>query len=227
MTVQAVVFDMDGLMVDSEPLALEAWQRSLAPFGARLTDHQYRCLIGIGHADSVRRVLAHTGAPLTYEELDERFWQHLFALAETADLRPMPGLLPLLDDLQSRGFPLGIASNSPTEYVHRLMGRIGVAGRFTSLVGADQVQQPKPAPDVYLEAARRLGVEPSRCLAFEDSPSGRRAAQAAGMRCVFVPNYELGMAPAPDASAGVYPSLEACRSALEDILRWASGPPPS
>ncbi len=224
MRVQAVVFDMDGLMVDSEPLALEAWQRSLAPFGARLGDDQYRRLIGIGHADSVRYVLEKTNVALTYEELDARFWHHLFALAETADLRPMPGLLPLLDELETRGFPLGIASNSPTEYVRRVTGRIGVTGRFVSIVGADEVQRPKPAPDVYLEAARRLGVEPSRCLAFEDSPSGRQAAQAACMSCVFVPNYEFGAAAAPDGKAGVYPSLEACRAALDDILLWASGP---
>jgi beta-phosphoglucomutase-like phosphatase (HAD superfamily) len=94
------------------------------------------------------------------------------------------------------------------------------------MVGADEVSQPKPAPDVYMEAARRLGVMPDCCLAFEDSVSGRQAAQAAGMHCVFVPNHDLGLTLEPGRSDGVYPSLEACHHALDDILLWASGSNP-
>jgi HAD superfamily hydrolase (TIGR01509 family) len=220
--IRAAIFDLDGLMVDSEPLGLQAWQRCLKPAGVSLTDAQYRHLIGMGHAESVQYVLEQTGAALTFAALDRGFWEHFLEVIAENELGPAAGLLPLLDDLRARGFALGVASNSPTAYVRSVIERIGVSERFEAVVGADEVQHAKPAPDVYLEVARRLGVAPSRCLAFEDSLSGRQAAQAAGMPCVLVPNPDLHLTPDLAGGARVAASLKACHTALDEILAWAA-----
>lgn len=220
--IRAAIFDLDGLMVDSEPLGLQAWQRCLEPAGVSLTDAQYRHLIGMGHAESVQYVLEQTGAALTFAALDRGFWEHFLEVIAENELGPAAGLLPLLDDLRARGFALGVASNSPIAYVRSVIERIGVSERFEAVVGADEVRSAKPAPDVYLEVARRLGVAPSRCLAFEDSLSGRQAAQAAGMACVLVPNPDLHLTPDLAGGAKVVASLKACHTALDEILAWAA-----
>ncbi len=127
------------------------------------------------------------------------------------------GLLPLLEDLRGRGYRLGVASNSPWKHIVSTTRRLGIAGHFASMVGADQVARPKPAPDVYLHAARGLGLAPTACLAAEDSPSGVEAAYAAGMACVFIPNRDL---PATNhvVAQAVYPSLTAWHADLDRLL---------
>jgi HAD superfamily hydrolase (TIGR01509 family) len=219
--IQAVVFDLDGLMIDSEPLALEAWQVSLAPYGAKLTDELYRALIGLSHEVSLRLVVEQTGTTIYTEKFDREYHENLLALIDSDRLKPMPGLLPLLDDLEARGFALGVASNSTSRHVQLATARLGIARRFGCMVSAEEVPVGKPAPDVYLEAASRLGVDPARCLAFEDSPSGVQAAQRAGMYCVFVPNPDLSIT-SFDGVEDLYPSLTACHAVLDDVLLRAS-----
>ncbi len=219
--IKGVVFDLDGLMINSEPLALEAWQISLAPFGARLSDDQYRYLIGVSHDTSLRYIVDHIGIGIPVDEFAAIYHGNLMSVIDSDRLQPMPGLLPLLDTFAARGYALGIASNSSAEHVRRATARIGIAARFGCMVSAEEVMNGKPAPDVYLEAARQLGLAPACCLAFEDSPSGVQAAQAAGMYCVFVPNPDLDMT-SLDGVEDVHPSLIACHAALDDIVQRAS-----
>jgi len=213
--IDGVILDLDGLMVDSELLAREAWQRCLDPYGRAMDTAQYRALIGVSHEESARIVIDRYGLDVSPEELDHGFRRYFHTLVETA--KPYPGLLPLLDELRRRGYRLGIASNSPGKHVVSTARRLGIAAYFACIVGADQVPQAKPAPDVYLHAARGLGLPPAHCLAAEDSPSGVQAAHAAGMGCVFIPNPDL---PQPNhASAeAVYPSLVAWHADLDRLL---------
>ncbi len=213
--IRAVILDFDGLMVDSESLAQQAWQRCLEPYGCTLENAQYRALIGIGHDESARIVIERYGLDLTPEELDRGFRRYFRALVETA--RPFPGLTELLEELRRRGLKLGIASNSSGEHVASSVRRLGLAARIACIVGADQVPHPKPAPDIYLSAARGLGVPPTSCLAAEDSPSGVAAAHAAGMACVFIPNADLPETNHVVAEA-VYPSLLAWHADLDRLL---------
>ena len=219
--IKGVVFDLDGLMIDSEPLALEAWQISLAPFGARLSDAQYRYLIGVSHDTSLRYIADHASIGIPVDEFAAIYHGNLMSLIDSDRLQPMPGLLPLLDAFAARGYALGIASNSSAEHVRRATARIGITARFGCMVSAEEVTHGKPAPDVYLEAARQLGLAPACCLAFEDSPSGVQAAQAADMYCVFVPNPDLDMT-SLDGVEDVHPSLIACYAALDGIVQRAS-----
>jgi HAD superfamily hydrolase (TIGR01509 family) len=218
--IKGVIFDLDGLMINSEPLALQAWQLSLSPFGAKLTPMQYKHLIGHSRRVALDYIIEQTGISLSGEELNELFTSNMLSLIDSDQLQLMPGLLPLLDELAERKYPLGIASNSPAHYVRMVVARTGIAARFACVVSAEEVAHSKPAPDVYLEAARRLGIGPAHCLAFEDSPSGVRAAQAAGMHCVFIPNPDIDPVKL-DGEVEVFPSLSDCHASLDEVLQRA------
>jgi HAD superfamily hydrolase (TIGR01509 family) len=186
-----------------------------------LNNEQFQHLIGMGHEESVRYVLDQTGANIPFVVLDQGFWEQQIALIDEM-LNPMPGLLPLVEDLRERGYTMGIASNSPTNYVRRALVKIGVEEAFACVVGVEQVENPKPAPDVYLKAAKWLGVDSKCCLAFEDSPLGAQAAIAAGMRCVAIPYPGLDSSDF-DGVFAVFSSLHACHAALDAILSPDSG----
>ena len=219
--IKGAIFDLDGLMVDSEPLAFRAWQISLSPFGAELTSLQYKHLIGLSRRVVLDYIIEQTGINLSSEELDELFNSNLFSLIDSGQLQLMPGLLPMLDELAGRGYRLGIASNSPAHYVQRILTSAGIADRFACMVSAEEVTRGKPAPDVYLEAARRLGIAPACTLAFEDSPSGVQAARSAGMYCVFVPNPDIDPVSLGEG-VEVFPSLSDCLASLDEVLQHAS-----
>jgi HAD superfamily hydrolase (TIGR01509 family) len=218
--IQGVIFDLDGLMIRSEPLALEAWQRSLAPYGARMEDDEYRSLIGLNQKASVRQVILSHRLRTSPKDLDREFWSHMLALVEKAEV--MPGLFDLLQEIRRRGLPLGVASNSLLEYVLKACVGHGLADYFVCIATVDQVAHGKPAPDVYLAAARGLGLSAEACLAVEDSPSGVRAAVAAGMRCVFIPNPDLPSS-SPNGAIAVYPSLLDWHDDLDRLLPLLMG----
>lgn len=188
--IQAVIFDLDGLMVDSEPIALDVWREVLDPYGVQLSAQVYSRVIGLEPRRGAGMMIETFDLPLTVEELLETYWQHRTKVMEQR-IDPQPGLLNLVETLDQAGLRLGVASNSPHFYVQRILTAIGLDQRMACTVGSDQVQAGKPAPDVYLLAAECLDVRPEACLAIEDSPAGVEAVHAAGMRCVVVPNREL------------------------------------
>ncbi len=214
--IRGVIFDLDGLMIDSESLALEAWQRCLEPYATSLTKEQYQHLIGTSHQRTQQLIAEMTGVELPPEASETGFWEHVLELIGQKGA-PEAGLLPLLRDLERRGYRLGVASNSPSHYVSQVLKLIGAAPYIAYAVGADAVARPKPAPDVYQQAARGLGLRPGECLAFEDSPTGAQAALASGMRCVLIPSPHIEHDIAMDG-VRVFSSLSECHAALDDIL---------
>ncbi len=218
--IEGVIFDLDGVMIRSEPLAFEAWQRSLAPYGARMEDEEYRSLIGVNQRASLRQVIRSHRLRTSAKDLDRAFWSNMLALVEEAEV--MPGLFDLLEDVRRRGLRLGVASNSLLEYVLKACVGHGLAEYFRCIVTADRVARGKPAPDVYLAAARGLGLPAEACLAVEDSPSGVRAAVAARMVCVFIPNPDLPST-SPNGASVVYPSLQAWHDDLDRLLPLPTG----
>lgn len=213
---EGIIFDLDGLMVDSEKLALRSWNDLLAPAGIQLNEAQYQHLIGRGHTESVHYVIDQTGVEIPFEVLDQDFWSRLIELIGQ-ELDPMPGLTPLLKDLRRFDLPLAVASNSLRAYVVRALEVIGVQEYFSCVVAVDQVPNPKPAPDVYLAAAECLEASPGACLAIEDSQSGMRAALAAGMACVLIPHPDTQVE-APDGVLAVFPSLSELHNQMEGLL---------
>ncbi len=193
----AVIFDCDGTLVDSEPLARLAWERGLERYGYALTDADAEASIGLPYP----RVHAYFAdrAPLPGADA---FWVEfsgdLFALIDSS-LVLFEDAVGAVRALRERGVPVAVASSSPHERLHRTLGRAGLLDAFDVVVSGDEVEHGKPAPDMFLLAAARLGVEASACVVIEDSPPGVQAGLAAGMFTLAVcrvPGTEASLAAA-------------------------------
>ena len=175
----AVIFDCDGTLVDSEPLARRAWEVALAAHGYTLTDADAEASVGLPYA----RVHAYYAARAELPPA-EPFWREfaaeLFALIDD-ELVVFDDAVEAARELRARGIPIAVASSSPRERLQRTLGRAGLLDAFDISVAGDEVFHGKPAPDMFLLAAERLGVPPAECIAIEDSPPGVQAGLAAGM----------------------------------------------
>jgi HAD superfamily hydrolase (TIGR01509 family) len=183
---RAAVFDVDGVLVDTEPLWADAETTLLARRGLPFTEDDRRATVGRSIDATLREYagrlgLAATAVPALRAELIEVI-RPLYLTAATA----MPGARDLVERLADQ-MPVAAASNTDRDLIEGALDRIGLLPAFTVLVTAQDVPRPKPAPDVYLEACARLGVPPTQAIAFEDSASGMTAARAAGLWCVAVP----------------------------------------
>jgi HAD superfamily hydrolase (TIGR01509 family) len=186
---QAVVFDMDGTLVDSEGHYCRAYIHAVEHFGGALTPDAY-CARFAGQSDKVIDQLLHIELEGAVEVATIRATRY----AEYARLRAtlgvplLPGALELLDHLATIRLPLAVASAAERRDIETNLALADIRPRFAALASGEEVPHTKPAPDVYLLAAQRLGVDPARCLAFEDTNSGARAALAAGMTTIMVPH---------------------------------------
>ncbi len=216
MVIKAVIFDLDGVLVDTELLAFKAWQHKLSALGFVLGEDDFRAILGLDAYQTVDYVQAKIGQASDSQALLAEQERMMLSLLE-GDITPMPGAPELLRDLSNRGYPLAVASNSSSAYVSRALKGLHLDGMILAIVGADQVQFGKPAPEVYLAAAAALSVNPSQCLAVEDSAVGVKAAVAAGMRCLAVPAPSLPPAEFSQAFA-TFDSLSSLHAALDAIL---------
>jgi beta-phosphoglucomutase len=183
---RGVVFDLDGTLVDNMPIHTEAFFAFIERHGlARLTDKDRGRFEGRRNRDIFPEVF---GRPLSEEEQAAFSGEKeaLYRELSRGHLRPLPGLLPLLDRLDAERVPIAIATSAPEENVPHTLDELGLRERLRCVVRSDEVPRGKPHPDVFLEAARRIGVPPAECIAFEDAPLGVRSAQDAGMRVVGV-----------------------------------------
>ncbi|MDX6684187.1 MAG: hypothetical protein QOF86_315 [Baekduia sp.] len=201
MTPDAIVFDNDGLLLDTE----EAWTRAegelFARRGVTFTDDNKRELIGSSHTIAAGMIERWLGLP--GEGLALMAELHELVMAEaTHDVEPRPGAVELVDALLDAGIPIAVASNSPRDFLDTVLATAGVADRFAITVAGDEIPNPKPAPDIYLEACRRLGADPARSVGLEDSPTGAVAAKAAGLTVIGVPYLADMEIPAADLIAG-------------------------
>lgn len=190
--IQAAIFDMDGLLVDSEPHWRVMERTVFATVGLHLTDDECKQTTGMPILEVVRYWYAR--APWTEQQAAGRSQQNLAdAITDGVHERiatlaePMPGAIDALAFFGSRGIPTAIASASPMSLIEVVVDRLGIRNALTLWHSATLEARNKPAPDVYLGTARKLGVLPANCLAFEDSGSGLTSAVAAGMRTVAVP----------------------------------------
>ena len=194
----AVIFDNDGLLLDTEDAWTRAEQTLFARRGRVFTSEEKRSLIGS----------ARTAAALKLEAMLERAGEgeqlmdelHRLVMEEAlAGVAPRPGALELVARLAGAGVSLAVASNSQRDFVERTLQSAGLLdGPFATIVSAEDVARPKPAPDIYLEACRRLQAEPRASVALEDSPTGVAAAAAAGMYVIGVPYFSGSELPGSD-----------------------------
>jgi HAD superfamily hydrolase (TIGR01509 family) len=180
----AVIFDCDGTLVDSEPLARTAWEQALAPYGYAVADADIEATVGLPY----ERTHAHYAARVELPPARD-FWSlfstELYSLIDNG-LVVFEDAVGAARELRGRGIPLAVASSSPRERLHRTLRRAELLDVFDVTVAGDEVARGKPEPDMFLVAAERLGVAPADCVAIEDSPPGVAAAVAAGMTTVAV-----------------------------------------
>lgn len=220
--IDAVILDMDGLMVDTEPLYKIAWQQGIADLGFELSDVGYATIVGRPLPEIEEILMARFGPAFPMDVL-RRTWPELWRKeVARAGIQVKDGLPALLDFIAERRLGLGIATSTKADWAAFTLERSGLAGRFEVVVTGDQIARGKPAPDIYLEAARRLNVAPSRCVAIEDSEAGIRSIAAAGMVGILVPHW----APSDVATAAAFRvvnSLHDARDVIASLLAASAG----
>src|SRR5919107_5460446 len=185
----AVIFDNDGLTLDTEHTWTRAESALYARDGGQFTLDHKREMLGTSGTRSALLMEGHLGQPGRGRELQHELRGLVHDELDGAGVSPMPGARELIAALGDRGIPLGLATNSGREFATRALRSAGIYERFAAVVSAQDVERPKPAPDVYLAAAAELGAEPADCVALEDSETGVAAAKAAGMTVVGVPSF--------------------------------------
>lgn len=187
---EAVVFDNDGLLLDTESVWTRAEHDLFERRGLEFTPADKRELVGTSAEIAGRILERRLGEPGRAQALIEELNELVVAELEHG-VEAMVGARELLHSLKGRGTPIGLVSNSPLAFVRRSLEIVGFADRFDVVLSAHEVAAPKPAPDAYLEACRRLGVEPGpRVVALEDSPTGVAAARSAGLTVIGIPSLE-------------------------------------
>jgi len=228
--IKAVIFDMDGLMADTESRHKLAFRRFLEAYGHSFPESYFARFVGVNVRDNVKVLKREFNLPGSVDELLAEREAIYLDLLRSSPPEPAPGLKDIISFSLDRGLYLAVASGSPVDQINMILGNLLVhmgfngtqEGIFKAIVSATTVKRPKPAPDVYLAVTGKLGVEPADCLAFEDSEPGVKAAVSAGIVCVACPNqYTKGS----DFSQAQYvvDSLEEGMSILEKLCGVEQG----
>ena len=209
---KGVIFDMDGVLFDTERLTLEGWRLAARQAGCPLDDAVVLSTNGISEADTRLTFLRHYGEAYPYDALRAEMKRYKDGcLAQGVPVKP--GVQRLLQALRGQGIRTAVASSNDRVHVADYLQRTGLLLQMDAFVCADMVRRAKPAPDVYLRAAESLGLPPESCIAIEDAPPGLVAARCAGCIPVMIP--DLIPASAQDVTKHIFPSMDALLTHLQ------------
>jgi HAD superfamily hydrolase (TIGR01509 family) len=222
--VEAAIFDMDGLMLDSEPLGTKAWQQAVASYVFCLTDEINFRLIGRDAHDADEILRAAYGAQFPTEDVRRLAGRTYAQLAETKGIPIKPGLWELLHYLDAEGIPGAVATSTARCDCLRHLERADLLSRFRVIVCGDEVDRGKPFPDLFLKAAQLLGVQPARCVVLEDSFPGIRAASAGGMIPIMVPDLMEPDEETHRLADAVVSDLYRAKAVIRNLVHGEQGP---
>lgn len=188
--IEAVIFDMDGLMIDTERIAQRAWQIAGREGGFEIDDDTYILAVGRTRDDTKEIFQAKYGDGFPFDNLYERKQQIMYDLIDTEGIPTKSGLFELYDLIDELGIAKAVATSTARPTAIKKLTIVKALDRFEVIVCGDEIENGKPEPDIFLEAANRLGIVPDRCIVLEDSEAGIRAAHAAGMSPIMVPDMK-------------------------------------
>ncbi len=188
--IKAMLFDMDGLMIDSEPFSFKAFKSVFEKYGRQLSKEEYiRRYVGVSEAEESKDMVVRFNLPISAEELVQAK-RTLYKQLLKDNVITQPGLMELLEKLHQYNYKTAIGSSSTLKNIKAVINKLKISSLIGTYASAEEVNNGKPAPDVYLLAAKKLGVSPAGCLVLEDAPKGVQAAKAAGMLCFAIPSNE-------------------------------------
>ncbi len=186
--VQAVLFDMDGTLIDTECYYRRCWPEALKAFGYHMTDEQALFMRSLGRPFAPEQLKAWFGEGLDYWAVRDKRKELMEEMIAREGIRIKPGATELLEYLNETGVTAAVVTATDLERANRYLERLGLLKYFDRVISATQVKEGKPSPDIYEFACRELGLEPGACIAVEDSPNGVRSAFRAGCKVIMVPD---------------------------------------
>lgn len=189
---KALIFDMDGVIIDSEPIHFAVDAEFLKRLGVHEGPEYMEQFVGMRNPDIWKRIAEEHQLNINLDSILEEQRVHKVQLIRETPLEPIAGIRDLIDDLRARGIPFGLASSSPRPLIEAVLVKFGIIHAFSAIVSGEEVPYGKPAPDIYLEAAKTLDVAPKDCVVIEDARHGVLAAKRAGMMCIGFQNVNSG-----------------------------------
>jgi len=189
---EAVIFDMDGVLIDSEPFHLVVNEKIFKALGINLSEDEYHSFIGTTHKDMWTTIKNRYNLTQGVPELVNMQVSGNINYIKNEEIEEINGITNLLSRIAHENIKIGIASSSPTEVIELVTNKLGIRDYFSSIVGGEEIKKGKPAPDIFLKAAKRLNAKPSDCIVIEDSKNGVLAAKTAGIKCVGFKNPNSG-----------------------------------
>lgn len=189
---KAVIFDMDGVLVDSQPYHFKADIDTMAEYGVIKDQKFYESFAGTLTADRMRTLKEMFGLDVPVEEMTIKRENMILDIMGKEDIKPVSGIPEFLRSIKEKGLTTAVASSSDYKLINLILDRLKIAQYFDSVTSGSDVKRGKPSPDVFLLAAERIGIEPAECLVVEDSENGVKAAKAAGMKALGYINPTSG-----------------------------------
>jgi HAD superfamily hydrolase (TIGR01509 family) len=190
--IKAVIFDLDGVLIDSEPLHCKADTKLLRELGADPPENYFDKFTGWTDAAMWEAIKTDYHLIKSIGQLMEMQVPIKLKLLQEGDYKAIPGISELLEEIKTAHLPIAIASSSPKIFIEAVVEKIGIRQYFKVLISGEEIERSKPEPDIFLKAALLLNVNPSECLVVEDSKSGTIAAKKAGMKCIGYQNFNSG-----------------------------------
>ncbi len=189
--IECVIFDMDGLILDTERLSFEAWQKILKKYGQIMTQEIYTTLMGITYENVINKLIEIYGRELPIAEIYAEKNRDVLKFMYDNGVPVKPGIYELLDFLVERNYKLALATSTSRDKAVNLLEKVGIKNKFQVMVFGDEVVNSKPDPEIFLKAAEKLGVNPEKCIVLEDSPAGIEAAYRAGMKGINITDLKI------------------------------------